>query len=61
MKRSTHSEPMFTFGFAGSTHGFDPLMLLLIALLFDAYLGGAMLPFKLFRHPVEMIGALVDW
>jgi len=52
---------MFTFGFAGSGHGFDPLALLLIALLLDTYLGEARMPFKLFRHPVELIGALIDW
>ena len=52
---------MFTFGFASTEHGFDPLSLLLIALLLDAYLGDARMPFKLLRHPVEMIGALIDW
>ena len=52
---------MFTFGFAGTGHGFDPLSLLLIALLLDAYLGDAPLPFRLFRHPVEIIGSLIDW
>ncbi|MBC8268117.1 MAG: cobalamin biosynthesis protein CobD [Rhodospirillaceae bacterium] len=51
---------MFTFGFASTEHGFDPLSLLLIALLLDAYLGDARMPFKLFRHPVEMIGGLID-
>lgn len=52
---------MFTFGFVSSEHGFDPLTLLLIALLLDAYLGDARMPFRLFRHPVEIIGSLVDW
>ena len=52
---------MFTFGFAGGEHGFDPLGLLLIALLLDAYLGDARMPFRLFRHPVEIIGSLIDW
>jgi len=52
---------MFTFGFAGGEHGFDPLALLLIALLLDAYLGDARMPFRLFRHPVEIIGAVIDW
>ena len=51
---------MFTFGFAGGEHGFDPLGLLLIALLLDAYLGDARMPFRLFRHPVEIIGSLID-
>jgi len=52
---------MFTFGFANTGHGFDPLALLLIALLLDGYLGDAKMPFRLFRHPVEIIGALIDW
>ncbi len=52
---------MFTFGFAGGGHGFDPLVLLLTALLLDAYLGEKPLPFRLIRHPVEIIGSLVDW
>jgi adenosylcobinamide-phosphate synthase len=34
---------------------------LLVALLLDGYLGEAKLPFRLFRHPVEIIGALIDW
>lgn len=52
---------MFTFGFADGSHGFDPLALLLIALLLDAYLGDVRMPFRLFRHPVEIMGALIDW
>ena len=52
---------MFSFGFANTEHGFDPLALLLVALLLDGYLGEAKLPFRLFRHPVEIIGALIDW
>ena len=52
---------MFTFGFVHTQHGFDPLTLLMIALLIDAYLGDARMPIRLFRHPVEMIGALIDW
>lgn len=53
--------PMFTFGFAEGPHGFDPLSLLLFALLLDAYLGDARMPFRLVRHPVEYIGSAVDW
>ena len=52
---------MLTFGFANTEHGFDPLALLLVALLLDGYLGEAKSPLRLFRHPVEMIGALIDW
>ena len=52
---------MFTFGFANTEHGFDPLGLLLIAILLDGYLGETKFPFRLFCHPVEFIGLLVDW
>ncbi len=52
---------MFTFGFASTEHGFEPLSLLLIALLLDAYLGDTRMPFRLFRHPVEIVGAVIDW
>ena len=52
---------MLTFGFANTENGFDPLALLLVALLLDGYLGEAKFPLRLFRHPVEMIGALIDW
>ena len=52
---------MFTFGFADNQQGFDPLSLLLIAMIIDGYLGDARMPFNLFRHPVEIIGSLVDW
>lgn len=54
-------DSMFTFGFAGGERGLDPLALLLVALLLDAYLGDARMPFRLFRHPIELIGALVHW
>ena len=49
------------FGFANTEYGFDPLILLLIALLLDGYLGETKFPFRLFRHPVEIIGALISW
>jgi len=52
---------MLTFGFANTEHGFDPLALLLVALLLDSYLGEAKLPLRLFRHPVAMIGAIIEW
>lgn len=52
---------MFTFGFANTEYGFDPLILLLIALLLDGYLGETRFPFRLFRHPVEIIGMLISW
>ena len=52
---------MFTFGLPGSVHGFDPLVLLLIALIIEASVGGARLLFKFIPHPVVLIGRLIDW
>ncbi len=52
---------MFIFGLAGNTHGFDPLILLLIAMIVEAAIGDAALPFKWVPHPVVLIGRLVDW
>ena len=46
---------MLTFGMTG-TGGFDPLVLLLMALLVEAYIGEAKRLFKVVRHPVVIIG-----
>ena len=50
-----HSLPMLTFGMIGGG-GFDPLVLLLLALIVEAYVGEARLVFKAVRHPVKIIG-----
>lgn len=50
---------MFTFGLTGDVHGFDPLILLLMALVLEAYVGDLRFVFSRVRHPVEVIGALV--
>ncbi len=52
---------MFTFGLAGDIHGFDPLVLLVIALIIETAIGDARLLFKLIPHPVVLIGRLVGW
>ncbi|NQV46668.1 MAG: cobalamin biosynthesis protein CobD [Rhodospirillaceae bacterium] len=52
---------MFTFGIGGSEHGFDPLVLLLIALVIESYVGAAEAVFRRIKHPVQLIGALIDW
>jgi len=52
---------MFTFGLSGSEHAFDPLSLLLVALIVDAYLGDAPLLFRYVPHPVKLIGDLIGW
>ena len=50
---------MFTFGLPGGVHGFDPLVLLLIALVLEAYIGDAAFIFGRVPHPVALIGKLV--
>ena len=52
---------MFTFGLAGDVHGFDPLVLLLIALIIETSVGDAPLLFRLIPHPVVLIGRLIGW
>ena len=52
---------MFIFGLAGDIHGFDPLVLLLIALIIETSIGEARLLFKLIPHPVVVIGGLIGW
>lgn len=47
---------MFTFGLAGSGPGFDPLILLLLALAVEAYVGEARFLFKVVPHPRRLIG-----
>ena len=58
---ATHARPMFTFGLAGGGHGFDPLILLLIALAVEAAVGDPGFVFRFVRHPVAVIGAVIDW
>ena len=48
-----------TFGMTGGDGGFDPLVLLLMALFVEAYVGEAQLLFKAVPHPVRMIGGMV--
>ena len=52
---------MFSFGFAGGTHGFDPLILLLMALVIEAYVGEARVVFSVVPHPVKVIGNCIDF
>jgi len=46
---------------AESATGLDPMILLLVALVLDAYLGDARFLFKFIRHPVEWIGGLIGF
>ena len=50
---------MFTFGIAGGEQGFDPLLLLLLALALEAYIGEAGLLAKVGWHPANAIGASI--
>ena len=52
---------MFTFGMTDSISGLDPLILLLFALILDAYLGEARFLFRWTGHPVEWIGGLIEF
>jgi len=51
---------MFTLGRTGDIHGFDPLVLLLMALVAEAYLGDMNLLFRFVRHPVALIGGWIE-
>ena len=52
---------MLTFGMTGGGGGFDPLVLLLMALVVEAYVGEAEFLFKAVPHPVRMIGGVVGF
>ena len=52
---------MFTFGINESNLGFDPLALLLIAIILDAFFGEARFLFRWFGHPVEWIGKIINF
>lgn len=40
---------------------FDPFLLLLTALVLDAYLGEMRLLFKVVPHPIAAIGSVIGW
>lgn len=50
---------MFTFGMINGPAGFDPLILLMLALAIEAYVGEAQFVFRFVRHPVVVIGDLI--
>ncbi len=52
---------MFTFGLVEGKEGFDPLILLLLALVLDAAVGEPKFLFRAFKHPIEAIGAVVGF
>lgn len=52
---------MYTFGMAGGAHAFDPLVLLVLAIFFDAYVGDMPGLTRFFKHPVVHIGNLINF
>jgi adenosylcobinamide-phosphate synthase len=50
---------MFTFGMTTGPYGFDPLVLLLVALVVEAGVGEMRWLFRFVRHPVVILGAFV--
>lgn len=52
---------MFTFGIFSANTAFDPFILLILALILDAALGGMGPVFKILPHPVVIIGRVVGW
>jgi adenosylcobinamide-phosphate synthase len=52
---------MLLHALLGQPAPLDPLLLLLAALLLDAYIGGGRFLFGLIPHPVAIIGAAVAW
>ena len=52
---------MFIFGMTDSISGLDPLILLLLALVLDAYLGEARFLVRWTGHPVEWVGRLIGF
>ncbi|MBO6518475.1 MAG: cobalamin biosynthesis protein CobD [Rhodospirillales bacterium] len=52
---------MVTLGLAGATAPFDPLILLILALGIEAYVGDAAFVFRRIKHPIAIIGALIGF
>ncbi len=52
---------MFTVGAISAKNTFDPLLLLLFALVLDAALGAMGPVFKVLPHPVAVLGHLIGW
>lgn len=51
---------MFSFNMINGPAGFDPLIIMLIALGVEAYLGEARFVFRFVKHPVVLIGDLIN-
>lgn len=51
---------MLIFNMTGDG-GFDPLILILLALIVEAYIGEAKFIFRRVRHPIQIIGSIIDF
>lgn len=53
---------MFTFALSAHTNaGFDPLILLILAVMLEGYFGRFEILFKVIPHPVSLIGNFIRW
>jgi len=52
---------MVTLGLAGASSPFDPLILLILAMGIEAYVGEAAFIFTRIKHPVAIIGSLIGF
>ena len=52
---------MLTFNMVAGGRGFDPLVLLLLALVVESYVGDMRSLFKVIRHPIRIIGGAVQF
>jgi len=52
---------MFTFGMAGEGQAFDPLILLILAIILDTYLGEMAFLFRFVKHPIVAIGSAITF
>ncbi|MEE2761671.1 MAG: cobalamin biosynthesis protein [Pseudomonadota bacterium] len=61
LQAAFHSVLMFLFGIAGAGTAFDPLILLLLALILDIGAGAAVNRWRLSWHPLNVIGSIANW
>ena len=52
---------MYTFGILGENQPFDPLVLLILAIILDAILGDMAFLFKIIKHPIVIIGKIINF
>ena len=52
---------MFLFAIGGIEPAFDPLILVVVAMIIDAAIGEMGPVFRILPHPVEIVGAAIRW